>query len=71
METTKPWYLSKTVVAALIVAICGILTLFGVGEGTAAAEEAEPIANNVIGLITAISGLIALWGRITAKKEIE
>ena len=68
---TKPWYFSKTVLAALVVAICGLLTVFGVGVGVVASEQAEPIADNIIGLITAIMGLIAIWGRITAKKKIE
>lgn len=66
----KPWYLSKTILAALIIGICGILTLFGVSQGTAAGAEAEPIADNIIGLITAISGLVVIWGRITAKKKL-
>jgi len=70
MEETKKWWQSKAVLAALVTGICGVLTLFGVREAAQAAAEAEPIADNIIGLVAIVGSVLAIWGRIVAKKEI-
>lgn len=69
-EQTKPWWQSKTVIASLITGICGVLVLFGVKEGGEVSEEAPGIADNIIGFITAIAALVAVWGRIKADKTL-
>lgn len=70
MSEKKPWYLSKTIIAATLTAMCGFLVLFGVGEAKPAAKEVGPIADVIIGLLTAIMSAVAIWGRIKANTKI-
>lgn len=63
MNAIKPWYMSKTVWAAMITIASGLASLFGLpGAGMDAAGAAEQILN----IITALSGAAALAGRFTA-----
>ena len=71
MNDVKHWWQSKTVVASVLTAICGLLTLFGVVGATKVAEEAGSIADSIVGLITFVLSFIAIYGRVTAKKEIQ
>ena len=70
VETKKPW-MSRTIIAAVISFICGILVLGGIGKAESIAQEADVIADKVVGIIIAITSLTAIWGRIVAKKEIK
>lgn len=62
----KPWYLSKTVIAGIITAVIGITSAFGVGIEA----EKDAIIDFVLQLATAIAGVVAIYGRMTATKKI-
>ena len=61
---TKPWYLSKTVLAALVV-----IAASGVGMDIDRIEAGD-IAGQLDSIITAIAALVAIYGRATAKTKI-
>lgn len=66
-EETKPWWASKTILAAIGVLIVTGLSAFGVqtseGDGAAIGEALGSIAVGVLSLIT-------IYGRLTATKKI-
>lgn len=61
---TKPWYLSKTVLAALVV-----IAASGVGMDIDKIEAGN-VASQLDSIITAIAALVAIYGRATAKTQI-
>lgn len=69
METTnsKSWYLSKTIWGSLVAVAVGTLGAFGVIG--AAAEEAA-ITDIIMQIVGVVGAVIALWGRIVARKNI-
>jgi hypothetical protein len=67
MTNSKPWYLSRTIWASLITivtAAAGILGLPVAGLDNAA------LADTLLQAITAISGLVAIFGRLGASSRI-
>ena len=64
---TKPWWLSKTILAGLGILIVTVLSFFGLatgeGDGAAISEAVGQIA-------TAVLALIAIYGRIAAEQKI-
>lgn len=67
MKTSKPWYLSKTIWASLVTigtAAAGLIGLPVSGIDNSALTE------TLIQAITAISGLIAIFGRMSASEKI-
>ena len=67
MTDSKPWYLSRTIWASLITivtAAAGILGLPVAGLDNAALTE------TLLQAITAISGLVAIFGRLGANSRI-
>ncbi|MGH7004620.1 MAG: hypothetical protein ACREIP_11785 [Alphaproteobacteria bacterium] len=72
MTNEKPWYLSKTIWASIVTIALSCSGFFSVTPD-AAAQAA--IADTIVQFLTAISGVIALFGRIGAttlisRKEI-
>jgi hypothetical protein len=67
MIASKPWYLSKTVWASLITIASATGALFGMPTS---AINAGAAADQLLQTITAVSGLVALYGRLTAKERI-
>jgi len=63
----KPWYLSKTVIASIITVVIGVVGAFGYDE---LASEKESLTEVVLSLATAIAGAVAIYGRLTATKQI-
>jgi hypothetical protein len=63
MDTTKPWYSSKTIWASLIGAIATVLGLFHV-------EVADFVTPVVESIVTLIMLAIAIYGRVTASAQI-
>ena len=61
---TKPWYLSKTVLAALVV-----IAASGAGMDIDRVEAGD-IASQLDSIITAVAALVAIYGRATAKTKI-
>ena len=68
MEGEKPWYRSVTLMGALISILSPTLgALFHITLG---AEEINKIAVYVVGIADAIGGLIVIYGRIMATRQI-
>lgn len=67
MENSKEWYKSKTILAALVTVVVGTLGMFGVGQLDG---EQESIVEAIMQLVTLISGVIAIVGRVTAKSKV-
>ena len=66
MQETKQWYSSRAVWAGIVAAIIGILGAFGVDV----VDSPDSIADNIVALVVAISGLVTILGRIKATKKI-
>ena len=64
MMGSKPWYLSKTVLAAVVVIVASGAN---VDIDSVAAGD---IASQLDAIITAVAGLVAIYGRVTAKAKI-
>ncbi|MCR4269219.1 hypothetical protein [Nitratireductor sp. ZSWI3] len=67
MTESKPWYLSRTIWASMVTiaaAAAGILGYPVDGLDSAAVSE------GLLNAVTAVSGLVAIFGRITAKSRI-
>jgi len=67
MDTTKPWYQSRTVWGGLL-AIAGPLAGF-VGLDIERAAGGE-LADAIVALVSAAGGLLAIWGRLKARSTI-
>lgn len=67
MKDTKPWYQSRTILASMVtiaVAVAGMAGLpVGVSDGSALAES-------LVEGIAAISGVVAILGRLSARHRI-
>jgi len=60
----KPWYKSKTINSIIAVLVLLAVQVFGIDIVEADLQAV------VVAVGTAISSVIAIWGRITAKQEI-
>ncbi len=67
MTAQKPWYLSRTIWASIITVMTGGAGLFGVPAGVI---DNGALTETILQLVTAISGLIAIFGRISATSKI-
>lgn len=63
-EETKPWYMSKGVIGGAGAIIAGALGLFNVDL---AAADIQPL---LISAGTVVTGILALIGRLGAKKKL-
>ncbi|EKF40645.1 hypothetical protein [Nitratireductor indicus] len=67
MTDSKPWYLSRTIWASMVTiatAAAGILG-YQVDE-----IDSGAVSEGMLSAISAISGLIAIFGRVAAKSRI-
>lgn len=67
MSTDKPWYLSRTIWAALIVVGASGGGLVGLSIDGA---EQTLLTDAVLQAVAAIAGIVAIVGRIAAKNRI-
>jgi hypothetical protein len=67
MSTAKPWYLSRTIWASVVTVLSGGAGLIGVPTGVI---DDGALTDTILQLVTAISGLIAIFGRLTARDTI-
>ena len=67
MIATKPWYLSRTIWASVITVLSGVAGLSGLPV-----EDLDHAAlvETLLQAGSAISGLIAVFGRLSAKHRI-
>ena len=65
---TKAWWQSKTVWGGIVALLAGAGGMFGLSIGI---EDQNALTNHAVEIASAIGGLIAIYGRVTAKKEIK
>ena len=68
MEAAKKWYESRAVWGGIIVVAVAVLNTFGLMPEAAMQED---LIAYVTEIITALGGLLAIWGRLKADKSIE
>ena len=67
MTETKPWYLSRTIWASLITIVTAAGGILGV---PVAGIDNSALTDTLLQAITAISGLVAIFGRVGADSRI-
>ncbi|MDP9838175.1 hypothetical protein J2T09_002942 [Neorhizobium huautlense] len=67
MDGMKAWYQSKTVWGALIAVAASLLQIMGAEVDVGTQAELADLAVTTVG---AVGGLIAIYGRISARSEI-
>lgn len=67
MIISKPWYLSRTIWASIVTILTGAAGLTGLPlDGL----DSSALTDTLLQTISAISGLIAIFGRLSAKHRI-
>ena len=68
---TKPWYLSKSIIGALIVIVATVLGLLG-QQSTADAVTAESagVSEVITSVIALIGAVVAIYGRVKASAKL-
>lgn len=67
MLVTKPWYLSRTIWASIVTILTGAAGLTGLPlDGL----DGSALTDTLLQAVSAISGLIAVFGRLSAKERI-
>ncbi|MDQ2704243.1 MAG: hypothetical protein M3Y43_03690 [Pseudomonadota bacterium] len=67
MTDSKPWYLSRTIWASLITILTAAAAILGV---PVAGIDNAALTDTLLQAITAISGLVAIFGRLGANSRI-
>jgi hypothetical protein len=67
MTDSKPWYLSRTIWASLITIVTAAAGIVGV---PVAGIDNSALTDTLLQAITAISGLVAIFGRLGANSRI-
>lgn len=67
MTVSKPWYLSRTIWASIVAVLAGAASLTGLPlDGL----DNSALTDTLLQAIAAISGLVAIFGRLSAKHRI-
>jgi hypothetical protein len=64
----KAWYQSKTVIGGILAVLATIAGAFGF---TVVEADQVALVDNLAAVGTAVGGLLAIYGRITAKTKIQ
>ena len=67
MTDSKPWYLSRTIWASLITIVTAAAGILGI---PVAGLDNSALADTLLQAVTAISGLVAIFGRLGARDRI-
>lgn len=67
MENSKPWYLSRTVWASLVTVAAAVGGLMGMSIG---ASDQALMSEALLQIVTAVGGIIAVFGRLSATDKI-
>lgn len=67
MNTSKPWYLSKTIWAAMVSVAATIGTMIGIDVDAGTREQ---MTDALLQIVSALAGVTAIFGRITANSRI-
>ncbi len=68
MDSTKNWYHSRTIWAALVTILVSVAGLIGLPVDTI---EQAVLVDTILQAVTAISGIVAILGRFSASQRIE
>lgn len=68
MQNSKPWWQSKAVWGGLIALLAGIAGAFGYAVSP---DEQAKIAEAVVAVAGGVGGLVAVYGRVKARSQIE
>ncbi|WP_295806150.1 hypothetical protein [uncultured Nitratireductor sp.] len=68
MNETKPWYLSRTIWASMVTIAATAASMMGYPLGDI---DSAAVSEGLLQAITAISGLIAIFGRVNARSRIQ
>ena len=68
MEDAKQWYYSKTIWGALLAVGSSLLQIKGLQIGAA---EQSTIVDSAVSIAGAVGGLLAVYGRVTARAGIK
>lgn len=67
MTTTKPWYLSRTIWASAVTVAVSVGGVLGLPlDGV----DGSSVTDTLLQAVTAVTGLIALFGRVGASTKI-
>lgn len=67
MTASKPWYLSRTILASFVTVAAALAGLGGLPQADA---EASALADSLLQALSGISGLVAILGRMRATERI-
>ena len=67
MTDSKPWYLSRTIWASLITIVTAAAGILGV---PVSGLDNSALTDTLLQAITAVSGLVAIFGRLAASSRI-
>lgn len=67
MDAIKPWYLSRTIWASLVTIVTAAAGLIGV---PIAGIDNVALTDTILQAVSALSGLIAIFGRLSATDKI-
>lgn len=67
MTSSKPWYLSRTIWASVVTVLTGAAGLTGLPiDGV----DGQALTETLLQIVSAVSGLVAIFGRLSAKARI-
>ncbi len=67
MDDIKPWYLSRTVWASVATVATAAGGLFGLPFTDL---DNSALTDTMLQIATAVAGVVALWGRLSARSRI-
>jgi hypothetical protein len=68
MQDVKPWYMSKTIIGAVVTVLALVAGVFGYGIGV---EDQAALADYAVTIGGVVGGLLAIYGRVKASKDIK
>ncbi len=71
METSKPWYASRTIWAGAVMVILGVGQVLGIIGSDQASALLVSLPDTIMGIVNGLLGALAIQGRVAADKKIE
>lgn len=67
MTNAKPWYLSRTIWASAVTVLVSAASLLGLSDGSI---DEGAATDSLLQIVTGIAGIVAVYGRLSAKDRI-